>query len=224
MSHFVNEYGYIIPSRIFGAHRAASMKYHVFHSPNNCHYLEPEYAVLHYTAGGSLLSAANCFSCADSKVSAHFIIDRAGDLAQCVALDKCAWHCGKSEWKGKKDMNFHSIGIELVNWGPLQRDQDTGLFHPLSAHGTRATIPPQEVYDCSLSDPENDLRYWQSYTAQQLFTLCSLLHALFQEYQLEEVLRHSDIAPGRKIDPGPALPYEQIQICTKPNIKRPPLI
>lgn len=220
MSHYVDDYGYIVPSRIFGAHRAASMNYHVFHSPNNSHFLEPVYAVIHYTAGGSLSSAANWFMCSDSQVSAHFIIDRNGDIAQCVALDKCAWHAGKSTWKELSNLNQFSIGIELVNWGPLQRNQDSGLFHPCAVSGCKKVIPPQEVFDCSLSEPENDLRYWQSYTAPQLFTLCSLLHALFQEYHLEEILRHSDIAPGRKLDPGPAFPYEQVQACIKPTITR----
>ncbi len=49
----------------------------------------------------------------DLKVSSHFYLDRDGKLIQFVNLDKKAWHAGLSEFKGQKECNDFSIGIEL---------------------------------------------------------------------------------------------------------------
>ncbi|MDC0440734.1 1,6-anhydro-N-acetylmuramyl-L-alanine amidase AmpD [Gammaproteobacteria bacterium] len=49
----------------------------------------------------------------DLKVSAHFLITRKGKLIQFVPTDKRAWHAGISNYKGRKNCNDFSIGIEL---------------------------------------------------------------------------------------------------------------
>jgi N-acetyl-anhydromuramyl-L-alanine amidase AmpD len=51
----------------------------------------------------------------ESKVSAHFIIDKDGTVYQCVAEDKVAWHAGNSELWGVGNVNDYSLGIELVD-------------------------------------------------------------------------------------------------------------
>ena len=47
------------------------------------------------------------------KVSSHFLITRKGALIQFVPTYKRAWHAGISEYKGRKNCNDFSIGIEL---------------------------------------------------------------------------------------------------------------
>jgi len=47
------------------------------------------------------------------RVSAHFLIRRAGELLQFVSCDRRAWHAGVSSWHGRTDCNDFSIGIEL---------------------------------------------------------------------------------------------------------------
>lgn len=47
------------------------------------------------------------------KVSAHFVIRRAGALQQYVSCEARAWHAGVSQWRGKERCNDFSIGIEL---------------------------------------------------------------------------------------------------------------
>jgi len=47
------------------------------------------------------------------KVSAHFVIRRAGALQQYVSCDERAWHAGASSWRSRADCNDYSIGIEL---------------------------------------------------------------------------------------------------------------
>jgi N-acetyl-anhydromuramoyl-L-alanine amidase len=47
------------------------------------------------------------------RVSAHFLIRRDGALRQFVSCDERAWHAGPSQWRGRRDCNDYSIGIEL---------------------------------------------------------------------------------------------------------------
>lgn len=47
------------------------------------------------------------------EVSAHFFIDRQGDLTQYVSVHDRAWHAGKSCWRGRHNCNDDSVGIEL---------------------------------------------------------------------------------------------------------------
>ncbi|MBL4775700.1 MAG: 1,6-anhydro-N-acetylmuramyl-L-alanine amidase AmpD [Mariprofundus sp.] len=48
------------------------------------------------------------------QVSAHFVVDRAGDITQFVATDRRAWHAGISSWQGRKACNDFAIGIEMI--------------------------------------------------------------------------------------------------------------
>ncbi len=51
---------------------------------------------------------------ADVRVSAHFVVDRQGNITQFVPIGKRAWHAGESEWQGKTNCNDYSIGIEMI--------------------------------------------------------------------------------------------------------------
>ncbi|MBF0340247.1 MAG: 1,6-anhydro-N-acetylmuramyl-L-alanine amidase AmpD [Magnetococcales bacterium] len=47
------------------------------------------------------------------RVSAHFLIDRTGELTQYVPVSRRAWHAGKSVWLGREQCNDFSVGVEL---------------------------------------------------------------------------------------------------------------
>jgi AmpD protein len=47
------------------------------------------------------------------QVSAHFFIERGGELWQFVSCDDRAWHAGQSQFQGRDNCNDFSIGIEL---------------------------------------------------------------------------------------------------------------
>lgn len=47
------------------------------------------------------------------RVSAHFLVRRAGELVQFVPCAKRAWHAGASTWRGRRCCNDFSIGVEL---------------------------------------------------------------------------------------------------------------
>jgi len=48
-----------------------------------------------------------------TQVSAHLLIRRDGELVQFVPFDRRAWHAGESRFRGRKQCNDFSIGIEL---------------------------------------------------------------------------------------------------------------
>jgi AmpD protein len=47
------------------------------------------------------------------QVSAHFYIQRSGEIWQFVSCDDRAWHAGVSHYRGRDNCNDDSIGIEL---------------------------------------------------------------------------------------------------------------
>ena len=74
--------------------------------------------VLHHTASNDGKADLSWMRNPNSKVSAHYMVDRDGTIYQLVGDDKRAWHAGKSELHGvPTDVNARSIGIEIVNDG-----------------------------------------------------------------------------------------------------------
>ena len=76
-----------------------------------------KYIILHYTAIKSDYEAIQHLIYKKNKVSSHFLINKKGKIFNLVDLKKRAWHAGQSFWKGDKDINSNSIGIELDNTG-----------------------------------------------------------------------------------------------------------
>ena len=73
--------------------------------------------VIHYTGMRSAEAAIARLVDPTAQVSAHYVIDEEGGVTCLVTEDKRAWHAGVSFWRGAKDINARSIGIELVNPG-----------------------------------------------------------------------------------------------------------
>jgi AmpD protein len=101
---------------------------------------------------------------AELRVSAHFLIERDGEVTQFVSCLDRAWHAGVSCFQGREGCNDFSIGIEL--------------------EGTD-------------EEPFADAQY------VALTELTHQLRAAFIAITPERICGHSDIAPGRKTDPGP---------------------
>lgn len=51
------------------------------------------------------------------RVSAHYVVDEAGQIYSLVPEEHRAWHAGVASWGGDGDVNARSIGIEIVNGG-----------------------------------------------------------------------------------------------------------
>jgi len=75
--------------------------------------------ILHYTGMESEEAALSRLQDVSAQVSAHYVVNEAGVIFQMVAEEARAWHAGKSCWCGEEDINSCSIGIEIVNAGPL---------------------------------------------------------------------------------------------------------
>jgi N-acetylmuramoyl-L-alanine amidase len=73
--------------------------------------------VLHYTGMPSVEEALVRLCDPGSKVSAHYLIDEDGTVVALVDETRRAWHAGIACWRGARDVNARSIGIELVNPG-----------------------------------------------------------------------------------------------------------
>jgi len=138
-------------------------------SPNYGTRLEgrtPDMLILHYTGMESSDAALDWLTREEAKVSAHYLVDEAGRIAQMVAEVDRAWHAGVGSWAGETDLNSCSIGIEIHNPGHEFGYPDFPDVQMQAAEAlcldilSRQAIPP------------------------------------------ERVLAHSDIAPGRKPDPG----------------------
>lgn len=83
--------------------------------------LKHRFVLIHGTEGPSMESTVSHFLNKDSErsPSAHLVIGRNGEIVQMVHLDRIAKHGGVGEWGRIRDISKHSIGIELVNAGPL---------------------------------------------------------------------------------------------------------
>ena len=81
---------------------------------NGC---KPDMLVLHYTGMDDAKVACKWLCDPVSRVSCHYLVDERGVITQMVDEHMRAWHAGVSSWKGDKDINSRSIGIEIHNPG-----------------------------------------------------------------------------------------------------------
>lgn len=72
--------------------------------------------VLHYTELPFAEALARLTD-PDAQVSAHYLISEGGEVVRLVPEEKRAWHAGASAWRGQRDVNSASIGIELDHPG-----------------------------------------------------------------------------------------------------------
>jgi len=73
--------------------------------------------VLHYTGMVDAAAAIERLTDPAAKVSAHYLVAEDGQILRMVDEEKRAWHAGASSWRGLRNINAASIGIEIVNPG-----------------------------------------------------------------------------------------------------------
>lgn len=116
--------------------------------------------VLHYTGMPTGKAALERLCDPAAKVSAHYLIEEDGRVFQLVDEDRRAWHAGVACWRGQRDVNARSIGIELVNpgheWGyrEFQKSQLDALSMLCRDILTRHPIPARNVVGHSDVAPE----------------------------------------------------------------------
>ena len=77
----------------------------------------PNTLILHYTGMPSAEAAIALLRDPASQVSCHYVVEEDGRVAQLVPEARRAWHAGVSCWRGERDMNSASIGVEICNPG-----------------------------------------------------------------------------------------------------------
>ena len=167
---------------------------------------DPSYIVVHYTAGRSAASSAKWLCNPKARASAHLVIGRDGTLIQLANFATVTWHAGQSEWNGVHGLNNHSIGIELDSCGPVARVN--GRWRSLSL-GT--DYVDGDVVELAHANG-GPVRGWLLYSQTQLAMVEDICRELIAEYPtIIDILGHDQIAPGRKLDPGPAFPMDVIR-------------
>lgn len=143
---------------------------------------KPDSIILHYTGMPSASEALLWLANPLSQVSCHYFVFEDGRIWQMVPENRRAWHAGRSFWHGETDMNSRSIGIEIANAG-----------HDLS------TMPP------------NPGEY-PDFPDGQIEAVIALVKDIAARWQIApgRILAHSDIAPGRKVDPGEKFPWARL--------------
>ncbi|WP_426113989.1 N-acetylmuramoyl-L-alanine amidase [Massilia sp. PWRC2] len=115
-------------------------------------------------------------------VSSHYLLTNEAVAVTYRLVDETrqANHAGVSHWKNYTLLNSSSIGIEIVNPG--------------------------------FTVDANGVRTWYPFPQQQIDALIVLLKDIVARNNIppENILGHSDIAPGRKQDPGPMFPWFQL--------------
>jgi N-acetylmuramoyl-L-alanine amidase len=126
-------------------------------SPNHASRGEPpnvrpiNMLVLHYTGMASAAAALDRLCDPTARVSSHYLVEEDGTLWRLVPEARRASHAGLSCWQGERDLNWVSIGIEIVNpgheWGyrPFPEAQMAAVEALCRDVLARHRIPPYRV-------------------------------------------------------------------------------
>jgi len=171
----------------------------------------PDTIIIHFTAGESAQASVDWLCNPKSKASAHLVIGRDGSITQLVPFDRIAWHAGKSAYQERVGFNKYAIGIEIDNAGRLRKSgsQYTAWFGK--------AYPEEEVVE-AVHRNESQTSYWHRYTNEQIAIVRDICSLLVDTYPISSILGHEEIAPGRKVDPGPAFPLDELrEVVLHPN-------
>lgn len=137
------------------------------------------FLILHFTVADFPLSVRIL---TQGAVSSHYLLsdEPTPVIYRLVDENRRAWHAGDSAWKNHAMLNASSIGIEIVNPGPLKLPSGEKRYAPFRADQIEALIP--------------------------LIRDIVARHQI----RPERILGHSDIRPQVKDDPGPAFPWKRL--------------
>jgi N-acetylmuramoyl-L-alanine amidase len=179
-----------------------------------------EMIVVHFTASGSGTGTVSWFKNPQSRVSAHYVLDRDGKMLQLVKDGDTAWHAGLPGDLARDDVirpNPRAIGIEIVNWGPLDK-RDNKYYNWTGNEHLGQVV-------------EAGGKYWEPYTEAQYKSLIGLVSYLCKRYSVptqypalgpgtyhekaqdladfKGILGHNAINRG-KSDPGPHFDWDRL--------------
>ena len=184
----------------------------------------------HFTAGGSGRAIARWVGgltrvkgkkVAPAKYYAPIIICRDGHVIQQSQFDVLCYHAGglnKGRFQNADDaaeINDIALGIEHSNFGWLIKDGST-FYRPTKSGGQWVKgkrYPSSSPTPVRAPDHRGAMHYWEPFTDECIQSSIEVHREMvdtFPNIIRENVLRHSDISPDRKTDPGPLFPLEEI--------------
>jgi N-acetylmuramoyl-L-alanine amidase len=170
----------------------------------------PEIAVVHYAVTDSLDATYRAMKY--RNFFAHVTVDgwqeESGtwvtQIAQHLPFNRRGAHAGLSDYKGRAKVNGFGLGIEIANPGPLV-EKDGSLF---TVYGKEWHGP---VFEGRHRNPNVKYEYWAGFQDSEIDAVIHLCYLWRREYGIYDAVGHDEIAPNRKIDPGPAFPIELVR-------------
>lgn len=183
----------------------------------------PKGAVVHFTAGrsrGIKGGVRNAFTPEKQAIRqlksalkspyCYFLIDAVGNIYQQFPLDRWGYHAGKSSYPGLGiDVSSNLVGIEVMCAGTLKKipgeSSFKAWFSNLSKGDTSYSLDEMEFWKKTENIKQG---YYHKFTAEQKKSLVDLnlwLDAQSEEFSLDYVVGHDEVAPSRKNDPGGSL-------------------
>lgn len=170
----------------------------------------PKGAVVHFTAGSYGLSELDL---AKQRFYTYLLIDQHGTVHQGFPLNRWGSHAGLSSWPGVDDkaVSKHLIGIEV---------DCAGLLTPLGDGryqtwwGSR--MNPKDIRIIEKKTDNQKPGAYHKFTNAQEYSLIKTLMWLKENnpdvFNLDFVLGHDEVAPGRKSDPGGSLSMSMVSL------------
>jgi len=167
--------------------------------------------VVHYTAGRfdrGAQSAKNTLTHLASKGLGCLVMDSEGIIykAKSQMLDEIAWHAGKSAWAGKTGVSRYCLGMEICNAGKLEKDGKSwfGL-----------QIPNNAIREIPLKIANQAPGKYHKFTPAQEKSLINFILWRLDvnpDFDIDWLVGHDEISPGRKSDPGGSLSMTLIEL------------
>ena len=143
-----------------------------FHkSPNTSGTIKQHQFVVLHDDVGTWSGTTSWIMNPSSKVSYHLYISKQGEVRQFVEMNKRAWHCGVSEWKGFKNLNDYSIGVCFQNLGnepytPAQIEKGIEVCKTIMEYyGITEVVRHRDIAPTRKVDP-NNLFPWEEFKKQ----------------------------------------------------------
>ncbi len=173
---------YIVSSSTYAINKEEVMNYTVSHKyqAKSCDY-RIKFLVLHYTVGDFERSLEELTR---GPVSSHYLVPQTKTGYENVAFQLV-----------DESLRAWTEGVSF--WGKRTNINDTAIGI--------------EIVNGSYKEEKGEKQFFP-YTEEQIEIIIGLCKDIIDRYKIEptKVLGHGDVAPGRKVDPGPLFPWERL--------------